>query len=83
MLSRLLSSEPFSPYIVLFFIALAVWFFFVRSSRPRDIREPVSIPPRIPVIGHAISLFLHGSDYYDKLKYITFPHQTPKKMRPY
>lgn len=71
MLVRMLSNQPLILYMILFFASLAVLFLFLRTSRIRDPREPVSIPPSIPVIGHAISLFLYGSNYYEKIRYTT------------
>ena len=74
MLSLILFNQPPILYIVLLLGSFAFWSLFLRSSRPRDPREPVLIRPKIPVIGHAISLLLYGSDYYEKLRYTaTFP----------
>lgn len=68
MLSRILLKQPLILYIILICGLFAIWLLFLRSSRSRDIREPISIRPKIPVIGHAISLLLYGSDYYGKIR---------------
>ena len=75
MLARLASNQALILLIVLFSGSFAVWFMFLRSLKARDPREPISIHPRIPVVGHAISLFLYGSNYYEKIRYITYPHE--------
>lgn len=70
MLSGRLIYQNLILYIVLFLCSLAIWYLFCRSSISRDIREPVSIRPKIPIIGHAISLLRHGSDYYEQIRYV-------------
>lgn len=79
MLLQILFHQPLILYIVFFLGSFAVWSLFRRSSRPKDHREPVSIRPTIPVIGHAISLFLYGSDYYEKIRYVSSSRETSKE----
>ena len=79
--SGLLLNQPLALYVILVFGLFAVWFLFLRSSIPRDIREPVLIRPRIPIIGHAISLLLHGSDYYEKIRSVASLQGDFQRMR--
>lgn len=82
MLSGLLFSQSPILYIILFPAAFAIWCLLRHSSKPRDLREPVSIRPRIPIIGHAIALFRNGSDYYEKIRYYASSHETCNECAP-
>ena len=45
-------------------VSLALLFGLRLLQSPLDEREPPLIPPRIPVLGHALGLLQNGVSYY-------------------
>lgn len=52
--------------VALVCLAFSIEFFFIRIKS--DPREPQYIPPRVPIVGHALGILLKRQQYYVSLR---------------
>ena len=63
-------------------LSLSVGGLYILRSRfgtQVDPREPPFVKPRVPLIGHALGLLRHGSNYWVQVEYDIFPRAQSRK----
>jgi hypothetical protein len=54
------------PYLFILLAVIALYWRLLSSST--DPREPPSIKPSIPILGHIIGMFRHKMEYFEMLR---------------